>query len=725
MSSHSGVDAGTSRVDPVTFEVVRHKLSAINEEQALTIRSISGSSIVTDIADFNTGIFGPDGEVVSMGWHVGFKSGCMSGIIRGLIERYSDSPGIAEGDMFVLNDPYYGALHQQDVAVITPIFHEGARVGWTGSDCHEIDVGGISFGGFHLGVHEIQQEGLLLPGLKLVEGGRIRQDVWDTIMGMVRLPTMVALDLKAMIAANRMASRRMVELIERYGRDTVAEVMRMEIEASGRRFRKRLRALPDGDFRAVDFLEHDGNRNELFKIALRLEKRGDRLAVDLAGTSPQADGSVNCAYNGLRGAILSGIMPILAPDIRWNEGIFSAVEIVAPEGSLVNARRPAPVSGATIGAMFLANQAMQAAASRLAACLAETAPNACSLGKGGVVGIAVRGRNRDGTPFGDAIGDLLAGGGGAYVDHDGLDPGADFNIPLPVIGNVERYESSAPYLMLFRRLVADSGGPGRTRGGVGIEYAVTPHDTDALHVPIVGTGMGVPVPGLMGGYEGCSNRLRYVDRRGEEGWPVGRVIGMGSLDKAGGEVHELGPKTTGFAMAPGDVIACACQGGGGYGDPLDRDPERVRLDVAHGLVSAEGARRYYGVVLDGASVDRAATARRRHAIREARVGGSLVEDGPYEGQAHPLGGLRLADDGCILCRCGRSLSGPAGDWKHGALERTVVPLEHGPHVIVREELEIREHVCPSCGTLLESEVARVGEPDLVTFGLGCSGEATL
>ncbi|MCZ7665117.1 MAG: hydantoinase B/oxoprolinase family protein [Thermoleophilia bacterium] len=560
MSTRPATKVDAPQVDPITFEVVRHKLGAINEEQALTIRSISGSSIVTDVADFNTGIFGPEGEVVSMGWHVGFKSGCMSGIIRGLIERYGESPGIRDGDMFVLNDPYFGALHQQDVAVITPIFQDGVRVGWTGSDCHEIDVGGIGFGGFHLGVHEIQQEGLLLPGVKLVENGRIRQDVWDMIMGMVRLPTMVALDLKAMIAANSVAARRLLELIDRYGSYTVAEVMRMEVEASNRRFRKRMRSLPDGVFRAVDFLEHDGNENRLFKIALSLEKRGDRVVVDMTGTSAQADGSINCAFNGLRGAVLSGIMPILAPDIRWNEGIFSAVKIVAPEGSLVNASRPAPVSGATIGAMFLANQAMQAAASRLAACLAETAPNACSLGKAGVVGIAVRGRNRDGTPFGDAIGDLLAGGGGAYVDHDGLDPGADFNIPLPVIGNVERYESAAPYLMLFRRRVTDSGGAGRTRGGVGIEYAVTPHDTDALHVPIVGSGMGVPVSGLMGGYEGCSNRLCYVDRRGHEGSPVGRVTGTESIADAGGEVHLLGPKTRAFPLVPGDVLACACQG---------------------------------------------------------------------------------------------------------------------------------------------------------------------
>lgn len=724
MSTQADHGGTATHVDPITFEVVRHKLSAINEEQALTIRSISGSSIVTDIADFNTGIFGPDGEVVSMGWHVGFKSGCMSGIIRGLIERYEQTLGIADGDMFVLNDPYVGALHQQDVAIITPIFHGGVRVGWTGSDCHEIDVGGISFGGFHLGVHEIQQEGLLLPGVKLVEGGRVRQDVWDMIMGMVRLPTMVALDLKAMIAANGVAASRLEELIDRYGRDTVAEVMRMEIEASNRRFRNRLRALPDGIFRAADFLEHDGNENRLYSIALQLEKVGDRLVVDMTGTSPQADGSINCAFNGLRGAVLSGIMPILAPDIRWNEGIFSAVEVVAPEASLVNARRPACVSGSTIGAMMLTNQAMQAAASRLAACMAETAPNACSLGKGGVVGIAVRGRNRDGSPFGDAIGDLLAGGGGAYIDHDGLDTSADFNIPLPVIGNVERYESGAPYLMLFRRLVADSGGAGRTRGGVGIEYAMTPHDTEELFLPIVGTGMGVPVPGMMGGYEGCSNTLCHVVRGGEEGTPVGRVTGMGSLGDAGGEVRRLGPKTNAFRLGFGDVIACACQGGGGYGDPLDRDPGRVRLDVARGLVSIVGAERYYGVVLIGGEVDRAATEARRDEVRRERLGGAApaLSTRDPDGLA-PLGALRLGEDGGFACRCGHALSAPGSDWKDGARTRVVDPARHGPAVVVREELEIREHVCPACGSLLESEIVRVGAPSLRTMLLLPAAEA--
>ncbi|MBI5442919.1 MAG: hydantoinase B/oxoprolinase family protein, partial [Deltaproteobacteria bacterium] len=358
---------GREKVDPITFEVVRHKLSAINEEQAITIRRVSGSPIVTDVADFNTGIYGPYGEVVAMGWHVGFKSGCMSGMIRTVVDSYHDNPGINQGDMFVLNDPYCGALHQPDVAVLAPVLYEDRIVAWVGADAHEIDVGGMAFGGLQMDAHDVQQEGLLLPGVKLVEHGRLREDIWRMIMGMVRIPPMVALDLKAMISANRIATRRMLEIIDKYGVQTVESVMRNEISASERQFRARLRSLPDGIFRSVDFIEHDGHRNNLYKIALSLEKRGDRLLVDMTGSSRQAPGPINCAMNGLRGAVMAGMLPILAPDIRWNDGVFSAVEISAPEASIVNAARPAPVSAATTNAMFQTHNAMQSAASRLGA----------------------------------------------------------------------------------------------------------------------------------------------------------------------------------------------------------------------------------------------------------------------------------------------------------------------------------------------------------------------
>ena len=209
--------AKTLEIDPITFEVVRNKLQAITEEQAITLKSVSGSPVVTEATDFNNGLYLTDGSIVTMGPQVIFHTGTMSSVIRSIIANFSENPGIKEGDMFILNDPYRGAIHQPDVSIVAPIFHRGKHVAWAGSCAHQLDVGGMSFGSWAIGATEIQQEAMLLPGIKLVEGGVLRQDLWQMIMGMTRLPQVLGLDLKAMIAANNVAARQFHELLDRYG----------------------------------------------------------------------------------------------------------------------------------------------------------------------------------------------------------------------------------------------------------------------------------------------------------------------------------------------------------------------------------------------------------------------------------------------------------------------------------------------------------------------------
>ena len=168
-------------IDPITFEVVRNKLAAITEEQAITLKSVSGSPVVTDATDFNNGLYLPDGSIVTMGPQVIFHTGTMSSVIRSIIDNFTQNPGIREGDMFILNDPYRGAIHQPDVSIVAPVFHGGRQVGWAGSCAHQLDVGGMSFGSWAIGATEIQQEAMLLPGIKLVEGGVLREDLWQMI----------------------------------------------------------------------------------------------------------------------------------------------------------------------------------------------------------------------------------------------------------------------------------------------------------------------------------------------------------------------------------------------------------------------------------------------------------------------------------------------------------------------------------------------------------------
>lgn len=703
-------------VDPITFEVVRNRLSAITEEQAITLKAVSGSPVVTDATDFNVGTYLSDGEIVTMGPQVLFHSGSMASVVRNIVTDCADSPGIRDGDMFILNNPYKGALHQQDVSIVAPVFYQGQRVAWVGACAHQIDMGGMNFGSWGIGARMVQQEAVLMSGVRIVEGGEIRTDIWDMILGMTRMPLAVGLDLKAMIAANNVASRRLVELFDRYGLEEVLRVMELEIEHSEERLRDQLRRLPDGVYRGQDFLEHDGHTNALYELRLEVRKTGDRLVFDFTGTSPQAPGFINCTWSGMLAGVFTALLPTLAPALRWNEGLLRVIEIEAPDGLVCNASFPAPVSSATISATWVVTNVALQALSRLAATSPETRPDALAVTKGSMSAFVLNGVNRDGTPYGNFLLDSTAGGGGAYDDHDGLDGSGDFCVPRPAITNVESHEAAGPILFLYRGLLTDTGGPGRHRGGVTMGLAITPHDSEGLHGMIVGHGVEVPNSlGLFGGLEGSCNRNAKLHADGAS--PIGRISGVDDLESWPGEIEAYGAKPGFFDIARGDVIAYSFQGGGGFGDPLDREPAAVLSDVRDGFVSESAASQIYGVILRDGEVDAERTTARRSELRARRVPGA-VESADHETPADAVwltpDVYQSADE--VRTRAGALLGTPA-DWVSGTVQRVVDPAEHGPYIVLHEDLELREYLCPVSGRLLWSAVARKGAPHLVPVEL--------
>lgn len=715
----------TTAMDPITFEVVRNRLTAITEEQAITLKAVSGSPVVTDATDFNVGTYLSDGEIVTMGPQVLFHSGSMASVVRNIVADCSENPGIREGDMFILNNPYKGALHQQDVSIVAPVFTGGERVAWVGCCAHQIDMGGLNFGSWGIGATMVQQEAVLMSGVRIVEGGEIRGDIWDMVLGMTRMPLAVGLDLKAMIAANNVAGRRLVELFDRYGLAEVQRVMQLEIEHSEEQLRDRLRGLPDGVYRGQDFIEHDGHTNKLYDFKVEVRKTGDRLVFDFTGSSEQAPGFINCTWSGMLAGVFAALLPTLAPTLRWNEGLLKVIEIEAPEGIVCNATFPAPVSAATISATWVVTNVALQALSRLAATSPETLPDATAVTKGSMSAFVINGLNRDGTPYGNFLLDSTAGGGGAYDDHDGLNGSGDFCVPRPAITNVESHEAAGPILFLYRGIIADTGGPGRHRGGATVGLAITPHDTEGLHGMIVGHGVEVPNSlGLFGGLEGSCNRNAKLHADGRS--PVGRISGVDDLAAWPGATEDFGAKPGFFGIARGDVIAYSFQGGGGFGDPLDRDPQLVAADVLDGYVSAEAARDIYGVVLagggadgsaDGSDVDEPATEARRAALRAERVAGAK----PVPDTVAPADAVWLTPDVFqsgdeVRTRAGALLGSP-GDWIEGTVRRVVPARQHGPYIALHEDLELREYLCPASGRLLWSAVSRIGAPDLVPVEL--------
>lgn len=711
-------------IDPITFEVVRNRLTAITEEQAITLKAVSGSPVVTDATDFNVGTYLADGEIVTMGPQVLFHSGSMASVVRNIVADCSDSPGIREGDMFILNNPYKGALHQQDVSIVAPVFHDGVRVAWVGCCAHQIDMGGLNFGSWGIGATMVQQEAVLMSGVRIVERGEIRDDIWNMVLGMTRMPLAVGLDLKAMIAANNVAARRLLELFDRYGLDEVQRVMRLEIEHSEEQLRDRLRELPDGVFRGLDYIEHDGHTNKLYDFRLEMRKTGDRLVFDFTGTSEQAPGFINCTWAGMLAGVFAALLPTLAPTLRWNEGLLKVIEIEAPEGIVCNATFPAPVSAATISATWVVTNVALQALSRLVATSPETIGEATAVTKGSMSAFVINGLNRDGMPYGNFLLDSTAGGGGAYNDHDGLNGSGDFCVPRPAITNVESHEASGPILFLYRSILADTGGAGRQRGGATVGLAITPHDSEGLHGMIVGHGVEVPNSlGLFGGLEGSCNRNAKLHADGES--PVGRISGVDDLKAWPGATEDFGAKPGFFGIGRGDVIAYSFQGGGGFGDPLDRDPQNVADDVLDGYVSQEAARDIYGVVLGNAAaggsgvaaVDTAETELLRAELRAERVAGAQqMVDVAVPADAAWLTPDVFQSGGEVRTRAG-ALLGTSDDWVSGTVRRVVSPEKHGPYIVLHEDLELREYLCPASGRLLWSAVNRIGEPDLIPVEL--------
>jgi len=706
-------------IDPISFEVIRHKLQAITEEQAITLKRVSGSPVVTEATDFNNGLYLADGSIVTMGPQVIFHTGTMSTVIRNIIKDFGPRDDIHEGDMFILNDPYRGAIHQPDVSIVAPVFHEGRHIAWAGSCAHQLDVGGMGFGSWAYAATDVQQEAMLLTGVKLIDGGRLREDLWQMIMSMTRLPNYLGLDFKGMIAANNVAIQRLSELFQRYGTETVEGVMAAEIDASERRMRERLRAIPDGVFRARDYIDHDGHANRLYEICLAIHKTGEEIVFDLEGSSLQAPGFINCTWSGMKGALFTGLLPILAPDIRWNEGVLRPVTIKAPEGTLCNAKWPAPVSGATVCAVWIVMNVAVAALSRMVSCAPAMIREAQAVTKGQMSVLTLAGKNRDGESYGTLLLDSMAGGGGASIDQDGLDGSGDYDVPRPAIANVEANEAAGPILYLFRSFVPDTAGPGRKRGGAATGLALLPYDVEGLNAMVIGHGVEVPNSvGLYGGMPGaCAYHLmRPSDAK--VGELVARYHDAQSImdDK---QCRDLGAKPGGFKVGRGDVFAYTFQGGGGYGDPLQRDPALVARDVDDGYVSRRSAAKHYGVVFaDGStSPDVAATEARRLAIRRERLGGRAPSAVAPQHNEALAPDIRIGGDGHFHCACGSDLGPVDRNWKDRSAARDIAPEACGSHVHLHDELSLKEFSCPDCATLLEVEVLRKDEAPLWTMAL--------
>lgn len=707
-------------MNPVDFEIIRHKLMAITEEQRITFQSVSGSPVVTEASDYYTGLFLADGTIATMGYKVATQGGPMTFAIESLLEFFPQEE-LRPGDVFLANDPYRAAVHQNDIQVLAPLFHEGQLVAWAGFGAHEVDVGGMDFASWCPQAYSVYQEGVRIPGIKIVDGGKIREDIWRFLLELTRLPHFLDLDLRGMLAAAHVSARRIADLMARYGVDVVQETMREMVTRSEERLRERLLGMADGRFYAVDYLEHDGHEDVLYKISVTVVKKGDSLSLDLTDCSDQAPGFINSTRAGVRGGVVGALFPSLGYDIPWNEGLLRPVAIQTRSGSICDARFPAPVGAATVEAVWVIKNVVSAALAKLKACSQGMERETQAVSLGTMATINLGGTDQYGQRFGMHLLDPLLGGFGAYTDEDGFDVGGSYSTAVPNVANVESNESLSPMLYLHRRLEADTGGAGAWRGGLAAGMAFTAHGVKATDALIMTHGMEVPnSSGLFGGFPGsCVDQRLLRDSDLEIRQRQGTA--PTDIEELKGHEQPLGPKPGMFTLRPGDVFETLWQGGGGVGDPLDRDPDRVAADLLSGHCTLQAAFAVYGVALGPEGrLDVAATGKLRDALRQQRLADSESPRDPHGGGVervlkHLGGRLNLAlchQERWFACACGRPLSPCGESWRSGAARAIVPKTAWPPYIRLHRELELRQYICPACGGLLSVDVMESSAEDL-------------
>jgi|TARA_B100002003_G_scaffold230749_1_gene241147 N-methylhydantoinase B len=595
-------------INPITLEVLCEGLISIVKEMRANIIRAAYSSVIYEFDDFSCALFGPDGELVAQSWdHPGHVLPLPWGVNCVLEEFRSD---LHPGDAILLNDPYMGGTHLNDVTLMYPLFDEaGQLIVFPAVRAHWVDVGGMVPGSYSGLSTNVYQEGVRIPPIKILENGKLNRAAMTLLMANMRVPEEREGDFNASLGASKVAEGRIRKLIERYGWNTLKNAIAVNLDRTESRLREKISALPDGDYFYEDYLEFY-NEGQLDPVLaqIKLTVAGDQITADFNGTNPQVPGVVNSSLAVVGAGVFVAIKSTLDPGGAVNQGAFRPITLKAPEASIFNVSLDAP-AGAH-------GEVRKRAVSVTLGALAQIIPDLVSADLcGSSFPNAIGGfNNRRNRPY--VYYEAPAGGNGGFREADG--PSAYVNVDfgnLPSIQNVESIECEMPIMINSCTLRMDGGGEGARRGGVGMQREVRLIDEEGTY-SVLSDRAVIPPWGVLGGQSGKPYHL--------------------SIHRDGNIIEfETPGKVTGHPIKRDDIVVMCSSGGGGYGDPLDRETDRVLEDVNYGYVSIDRARSGYGVVIatDG-SIDDGATLTLRAELKSKRVRLKLIIDDtidPYVG----------------------------------------------------------------------------------------------
>ena len=570
-------------IDPITLAVIQNGLVQVCNEMDQAFVRAAFSPVISEALDRSDGIYHRDsGELIAQG-DLGLPVfvGTMQFGTAEVIKRAKE---IAPGDLFIVNDPYLGGTHLMDVRFVKPFFYQGELFSWLANTGHWPDTGGAVPGGFSANATEVEQEGLRLPPVKLFKNGEMDEEILSIILSNIRIADQRIGDIKAQAAALMVGERRLTELLDRYGRNTVERAIAELRDRAERQMRAKIAQIPDGTYEGAAFVDSDGVVDEPLKIAMKITKRDSELTFDMSGSSPPCLGPMNSVIATTRSSIYLAIKHIF-PEVPINAGTFAPLNVLDPTGTFLYAEYPRPVSGC-------AAEVSQRIAEAVFAALTPAIPDLLFAAPAGTSGnFAVGGHDpKTGRAY---VMYLISGGGyGGSKDGDGISNGCS-TIGISKTTPIEIIEQRYPVLIEHYALHEGSGGPGEQRGGFGVTYRVKLRRGTARASFVMDHGRSGPL-GALGGRDGGVNKV-VVTRNGETYHPP----------------HLS--KDQDIAIAEGDTITVSTPGGGGYGDPLARDPALVARDVKRGYYTVAEAEAGFGVVLDPETLaeDEAATRARR------------------------------------------------------------------------------------------------------------------
>jgi N-methylhydantoinase B len=571
---------------PGELEIFRHSLKSTVEEMGVTLQRTAYSTNIKIRRDHTCAIFDADLRHIAQHDVAPQHIGSMVSVVpRNMKERAGT---LEPGDGVLINDPYKGAVHLPDVMLISPLFYEGKIVGYAANSAHHVDIGGSTPGGIPNDSTELFAEGLIMPGVKAVRDWEFNEEMLRLITRNVRGSDMRLGDYRAQLGANKIGEKRYIDLLEEYDPNTVKSYLDELLDYTERRVRSAIEALPNGTYHAEDYMDGDGVVDEAVLLSLTLDVNDDEMRIDFTGTAKQNDGPLNCTPAMAFAGSMAVIMALLGADLPKNDGFYRPFEPITPEGTMVNPTDNAPVAAGWEIAMRTGDLVTKA--------LADAMPEeTIAATKGIVCNIAYGGDDpRDDDPY--VYYETVAGGYGGRSTKDGMEA-VQTHFQNTANSPIEELETEIPLYVRKYKLIQDSAGAGEYRGGLGVRRDMEFYDHEASFSVLSERAKSKPW-GLFGGHSGR---------------PANYIINSDDDDSM-----TVNSKST-TKLDENDVASVQTPGGGGYGDPLDRDPEAVLIDVVNGKVSPEAAREEYGVVIDAESrtIDMDATERRRTELRTA------------------------------------------------------------------------------------------------------------